>query len=117
MQKKYNFKPGDIITAYHSGWHIVIHVELRYITKSDLAYESMKNMKIGDEMPPLIHYKTIASASFKKSNSKAVKVCDASYCSIVVVGDIEKLRKKEIDRVNNGFDTLIEIFKRAKTSD
>jgi len=38
-------------------------------------------------------------------------------CSIVVVSDIEKLRKKEIDRVNNGFDTLIEIFKRAKTSD
>jgi hypothetical protein len=55
-------KVGDLITAYHSGYHKLLRIEPRKAN------------------PPLFYYKTVFRDDGTPVNSKAPKSCDASYC-------------------------------------
>ena len=55
--------PGDLITAYHSGYHEFIKYEYR-----------------GHELVPLIHYKKRFNLDGKPIKSKVTLVCDGAYC-------------------------------------
>ena len=47
-------KVGDLITAYHAGYHIVTKIERRFYTEEDVKYGSYKSHKVGTEYNPLI---------------------------------------------------------------
>lgn len=68
-------KCGDIITAYHKGIHQITSIQSR------------------DGQAPLFNYRTIMTDSFKKTNKKTIKTCDASYCGRVDVMQLKETIK------------------------
>ena len=102
-------KVGDIITAYHNGYHIVVSVNRRY----EDGYCLPKGKKIGDEMNALIEYRTVMNAKLKPVNSKTTKSSDSAYCQVVTIRTVKGEKRSEIDRISEGYDALLRIVKTA----
>lgn len=102
-------KPGDIITAYSDGWHVVTKVEQRQVTKEDKDRFSsvFHDKEVGDERAPLIHYRTVLTSKLGKTKSNKVQVCDASYCEKWTKERIEQYRQANIKSINEGCDILL----------
>lgn len=88
------FVKGDIITAYHSGFHKVIEVKKRYISESDMKYNIYKDREIGEEISGLVFYTKIATKDGVPVNSKKILRCDVFYC-----GHFTDAWKKEVERL------------------
>ena len=71
-------KPGDLITAYKSGYHIFIKYEDR-----------------GKGETPLAYYQKKYGVDGKPCKSKKVLTCDASYCRMAVDRINEEIEKKK----------------------
>jgi len=85
---------GDIITAYHKGYHRVTNIEPRYVVNS-----FDPRQKIGDEYASLIHYQQLMTNDFSPRTGK--HCCDESYCRKIddqffeeEIEKLEELRKK-----------------------
>ncbi len=95
-----DIKIGDIITAYHKGYHKVTQIERRFFDKRDLQFDVYKNQKVynnqkvGDELSPLIHYVRIATASGKHVYGPK-QSCDYTHCQNAqtsIKGEIKRLQ-------------------------
>lgn len=73
-------KVGDIITAYHKGYHRLDRIEKRYITEDLLRYDVYKDKKLGDEISPLFHYTTLLDSN--GNPKKKTQCCDAAFCRL-----------------------------------
>lgn len=75
---------GDLITAYHSGYHRLTKIERRCYTQYDIDNFSVyKDKQVGEEYKPLFHYEQVLTADYKKTKKKKAMSCDASYCKRV----------------------------------
>jgi hypothetical protein len=98
-------KIGNVITAYHKGFHRITKIEKRYHTKRD---EEMGYGKEGEEYNPLVYYITIMDANFKPKNYRE-RCSDSAYCSVVDEKRIEDFKDKEMqryDEIIDGIDSL-----------
>jgi len=102
-------KPGDLITAYHAGFHVVVKVERRFVTKADEERYDGRHGKAGDEYNSLVYYKTVMSAKYKPSKSKKEKCCDAAFCFKLSKAQIEKRRAELLKEINEGHDALLRL--------
>lgn len=75
-----DFKIGDIIIAYHKGYHRVTQIEQRFITAEDNRYGNRG--AVGQEYSAIIHYVQVARADGEKVKTKKVKQCDAAWCHL-----------------------------------
>ncbi len=94
--KNLPFKIGDIITAYYKGYHKVLAIHPRYFGPSEGYSEEwlkQNNIKIGDEMSPLIEYQIVLDSNGKSIKSKITKKCDASYCQLALKSLDNELNK------------------------
>lgn len=97
-------KVGDIITAYHKGYHRLDRIERRFLTQEYVnRYGVYKVNKTGDELSPLFHYTQIADS--KLNPKKGSKCCDALFC---------KLAKTSIDEEILSLTEQIEKLKEFK---
>lgn len=78
-----DIKPGDIIIAYHAGFHKVTKVERRFVTQDDLYLFVKRGLNVGDEYASLIHYQTVLTANGNppKGKTPKTKSCDAQLCT------------------------------------
>lgn len=88
MRDDNGIKIGDIITAYHKGYHRVTDIIPRKGAMS------------------LIQYKMIMDSKLNKRRGNE-KTCDASYCTVITRPYIEKLKKDQVEHFINGFDLLL----------
>ena len=98
---------GDLITAYHKGFHKVTGVERRFHTKED---EKRNYGKEGNEYSSLILYQTVLNAKYGVSKGKKVKRCDSAYCKKVTIEAVEVTRKEAVDVANKGAEGLLELL-------
>lgn len=86
-----DLKVGDIITAYHKGYHKVVQVERRFVSKEDrLCGETLPT---GSEYTSLIHYQQYAKENGEVIKpTKTIKSCDSAYCRLASdsLSDIKK---------------------------
>lgn len=75
---KSNIKVGDIIVAYHSGFHEVTDIEER---------------KGG--LPPLVYYVQIADSKGKRRKGRRTLKCDMCFCGPYKEWIEEELQKLE----------------------
>jgi hypothetical protein len=80
-----DIKVGDLIAAYHSGYHKVTKVERRFISKDDASYYQLTE---GSEYSSLIHYVTILDSKLKPKKKK--NSCDVAFCEVLTPDIIEK---------------------------
>lgn len=100
---------GDIITAYHKGYHIVTKVERRFV---DTDYKLCGGRgNIGDEYEALIEYRTVLTKDFKPQKSKSTKCCDALYCQPLNKTDIVHEKTVVLKDTGEGYDRLIALLK------
>lgn len=87
--KEHNITAGDLITAYHAGYHIVTRIEFR------------------GETNDLIHYQTVANGVGKEVKSKTEKRCDVAYCTKLDRESVLKLYEEEIQEALTKRDALL----------
>lgn len=73
---------GNIIKAYHQGYHKVVSIERRYYTASDMRYSYSAGKQAGDEYNPCVTYITVADENGNKKNHKE-RSSDWGYCHVV----------------------------------
>ena len=83
-------KVGDLITAYHKGYHEIVTFEER------------------DDCAPLVHFKTRFKSDGKPANSKRIMCCDMGYCRHAEIGLTNEIRRKEeeIEKLKTILSTL-----------
>lgn len=85
MKNKTNgVKIGDVITAYHKGYHIVTGIIPR-----------------GQSMA-IIQYRTVLDRSFTPKKGMSIKECDASYCNVWTKERILEEKAKQIEYFTKG---------------
>lgn len=91
-----DIKVGDLIVAYHAGFHQVTRIVRRFYTQDDMRYQTItdKGGKIGDEYNALIYYKTIVDSKGKpaKGKNKREKSCDAIFCVPAIPEILKEIR-------------------------
>ena len=99
-------KVGDIITAYHAGFHRLDKIEKRYIDERMSQYDIYKDKKIGDEYSPLFRYTTIADSNGKPK--KGSKACDAGFCRLATISIDEEIKAltERIDKLKEFKESL-----------
>jgi hypothetical protein len=65
---------GDIVTAYHKGYHRITKIERRFYTKGEPKSDGKK---VGDEYSPLICYDYILNSEYKPR--KGNNCCDSQF--------------------------------------
>lgn len=105
-----NLKVGDVITAYHAGYHRVTKVERRFYTKDDEQRYNGR-YKAGEEFNSLIEYETLADAKGKlrKKPGKA-KHCDAGFCTLVSKERAEQEYQEAVDAAGVIKQTVLNIL-------
>jgi len=88
-----NIKVGDIITAYHAGYHQVVAIQPRTIEE----HETDK---------PLIEYRTLLDAKFNVKVGKKTKTCDGTYCEVITMKKFNKQRIDAVKKVKEGYGQL-----------
>lgn len=78
---------GDIITSYHSGYHLVEDIEERFTTKDNIY---MYGGDVGDPLNSLLSYRMICTSTFKPRQSNKILQCDSSYADKVDKAFLEK---------------------------
>lgn len=99
----YGLKIGDIISAYHAGYHQIIKVERRFVTKADLNYISDTERKLGSEYGALITYKKLYNENGTIAKTQKQNSCDASFCRLAsthIDDEIDELLAKIINLRN-----------------
>ena len=86
-------KVGDIITAYHAGFHRIDRIEKRYIT-DELQAKHYKGKKVGDERSSLYYYTRIADGSCNPKKGQE-RNCDESYCKLATTSIEEEVKALE----------------------
>lgn len=102
-----DIQPGDLITAYHAGFHRATKVERRFVTKADEKLYEGRHGKAGDEYMSFISYTPVLTANYQEAKGKKEKGCDASYCERLTKEAIEARRKKLLQEINDGHDLLL----------
>lgn len=105
-----DLKPGDLITAYISGYHRVVRVEDRFVTKYDLRFDSCKGKSVGDYMSPMVHYVTVMSAKFKPVKGKTEHYCDLYYCRKVTLSGVRLEFQQKTQELTGGYGRLIQFL-------
>ena len=82
-----NIKVGDIITAYHKGFHRVTEIQKRHGTT------------------PLIYYYKVLDSNYNKCKPKK-NCCDAYWCERITLEGL----KKEFERQCAHFQTKFKII-------
>lgn len=101
---------GDLITAYHSGYHIVTNIERRFLTKNNVPY-SEPSKDINDrEYNALITYERIFDGNFKRAKSKITKRCSANYCNKVTLKSEQQSIENQIKELKDNYKKLEEFF-------
>lgn len=88
-------KLGDLITAYHAGFHRVTAID--------------RSVKDGEAWHVMIHYVTVLTAQYKKTNTKSVRSCDATYCEKLTKASIAEKRDTLINEIKVGYEILSEL--------
>lgn len=101
---------GDMITAYHAGFHVVTGVVRRFVTQDDLRFSINAGKSIGDESSALIQYRTVLTKKYTAPRSSSVKACDASFCEKLTRESIAQQRQAKLEEITAGYTTLLEIF-------
>lgn len=70
-------KTGDLITAYHKGYHEIVTIEER------------------NDCAPLVYFKTRFKSDGEPTNSKKIMMCDMGYCRHAEIGLANEIRRKE----------------------
>ncbi len=96
VDKLKDLKPGDMITAYKSGYHRVVRVEQREY--------------LGGPIAPLIHYLTVLSSKFKPVKSKKEHRCDLFYCRKVTLESVRLEFQKKTQELTEGHGRLIQFL-------
>ena len=99
-------KVGDIITAYHKGYHRVAKVTKRYWTDADAKLFPGK-FTVGEEYSSLIEYVPMLNSNGTKSTRKDPYECDAYYCS-PAINEIDRQIEK-LEQTKN----VLEEFKKS----
>lgn len=99
---------GDIITAYHDGYHRLDKIELRFYAANDI-FVKRGEAKVGEEYSPLFHYTKVMSSNGKKFRNGQKNCCDASYCKLAYVAIHETIMdmKKQITALEKFQATLL----------
>lgn len=109
-----DIKVGDIITAYHKGYHRVVEVKRRFhnpnVPSYDRFYYSDVETPDHVEMNSLITYVKVLTDDFKVAPRKKAQ-CDASYCRIVHVEKLVAERDRRIKELTEGYDRLLDIVR------
>ena len=92
-----DLKPGDIITAYVKGVHQVINIERRFIGEDTINWACNKDKKLGDEKSPLVRYRRRLNSNGNKAPNQELS-CDASYCTKITQGIIDKQYEKTVKK-------------------
>lgn len=92
-----DLKVGDIITAYHAGYHKVTGIERRF------DYQ-------GKEFNSIIHYVRVANGQGKRARSSK-KRCDASFCEKVTIKNINTKISKAVVNLEEKRISLINLLK------
>ncbi len=92
----FGIRPGDLITAYHKGYHRVTGIQRRFFDKKPTT--------------SWVTYTQILTIDGKES-PKRKRDGDASHCTIVTIDDLEKERIIAIKSTNDRIDTLIALVK------
>lgn len=84
------FKIGDVITAYHKGYHEITCIIER---------------KNGN---PLIQYRTLFRADGTVVKSTSHKKCDVFYCNLAakVLPEVIKKREEELEKLKKIFEEI-----------
>jgi len=83
VQDAAQLKVGDIIQAFHAGYHRITKIEKRFIKQDESYWDDYPNC-IGEEYSPLIHYERVLSSKFSPSpKGKKNNCCDALYCRVI----------------------------------
>lgn len=97
-------KIGDIITAYHKGYHVVVDIETR-----------IKNRHGTDSS--IIVYIPILDNHFHPVKKKPRQRCDAHWCNVVTEKDCIKQRSLQCVHFIKGYDTLLAVINERKLKD
>lgn len=92
------FKIGEIITAYHSGYHKVVD-NPKYVY-----------------YPNQIYYTLVADANGKPRNGKRVRSCHKEYCKKLTRDDVYETKKAEIILATQKADNLLKILENSNGS-
>tara|TARA_Y100000034_G_C6896119_1_gene413179 strand:+ start:1427 stop:1921 length:495 start_codon:yes stop_codon:yes gene_type:complete len=93
---------GDLITAYHKGFHVVERVERRFHKDENTIPSQFRGkVKVGDEYKSLIHYKTVLTAKYTATKGKAIKCCDAAFCEKLDKAAIKERQQKLVSEINS----------------
>ena len=86
---------GDMITAYHAGYHIV---------ESSYGYW----YKLGDNenFAHQFQYTKVFNAKFKRA--KGINSCHSGYCKKVTIEDLKFERDNKLIEVNNNYNRVIQ---------
>lgn len=95
MKIKYDFKVGDLITAYHDGFHQIVEIFDRS----------------NEKCAPLIVYRRILNSDGKSAgNMKKNDQCDAGFCQKIDAKFVQELYKKEIHAADLKHDQLLDLL-------
>ena len=95
MEIEYDFQIGDIITAYHNGFHRIVKI-------IDRSHENSA---------PLIVYRRILNSDGKSTgNVKKNDQCDAGFCQKIDIEFVRKLHEKEIYNANFKRNQLMDLL-------
>jgi hypothetical protein len=78
---KDEIKVGDLITAYHKGYHRVTAVTRRF------GPQYASNRSAGDEQSPLITYDQVLDSNGKQKKRAGLD-CDAAFCRKVTMWNL-----------------------------
>jgi len=82
--------PGDLITAYEKGYHVLCYIKFR-----------------GDDETPLVYYTRVVSAAGAVVKSGPELVCDASYVHRLTKTAVEELYQEEVNKAAVKRDNLL----------
>jgi hypothetical protein len=79
---EHNFKVGDVICAYHTGFHRIVEITER--------------TSKGEPYNALIKYRKFLTPSGKRINTKTIKSCDVAYCTAVNEEWVQRKRAEAV---------------------
>jgi hypothetical protein len=91
---KNEFKVGDIIRAYHKGFHRIVDIEKRSIGKDKTD-------------SPLLTYERILDSKMSPAKGRKKNRCDAEWCVKVEREQIVKEMTDQIEHFKRGYELLL----------
>jgi hypothetical protein len=95
-----NLKVGDLITAYHKGYHIV----------EELCIDRCYGLNGSTYQNPVVKYRQVLTDAGKPINSK-LKACHISHCNKVTVKVVHDEFANDIKIVKDKMSNLLAILK------